>query len=343
MPFGHLTPELLQVLITIAAFFLIGLPLIARRVRLPASNGMKIVPPDAPTPHQRELFRRIDADAAQQGFRPLGFVTSTTLDGKNLCRFYESLTDSTTLFVAVIGSHTGDRGVISYQIISRLTDGTFLSTSNRPVSSVFAPMPHIHKQSVAGAGLGLVAELHRQRLSGVSSPLWRRETLDELLQRMESEHVKFVNYQVERGFLKQNPKTGYFHATYRTGLAGISNFLNPFSDNFTLKRLAAGLLFGTLPAALAIYYQDLLPGGEHLLVYFGYLIGAIGVALSFRHKVFLWTILLLYPVSYLDKSKDVTALIVAAFLAHRLARALLLREAKKLGVAKPATEQKRAA
>ena len=316
---------------TIAIMLVIGLPLIRSTTRLPRVLQFATVEPTALTAPQAEFFRQHDEKLGAMGYYPGPIYSVPNLSGRNLSRVYFNSSEATFANVATLTSAKGQRGLSYVEFITRYQDGSSLTTKNADISTVFPLMPGRVSQNFPGvtdlAELKRRHEARRASLTG-SGEVFVNEK--DFFTRFQDAHQKWADYQVQRGVLRSDPAVGY-RGTLLLGLRGVRNYLNPFADNFTFPRFAAGVICGLglpLLAILnpgnilqAIQWQGSTPAQTHLLVLLvAYVLAGAVVGYLFTGKSFIWAFLLGY-VSWLvfPQHTNVAYVLVMTVVAHQVA------------------------
>jgi hypothetical protein len=302
-------------LAAVAGFFLVGLPLIVGRVRVPRRVVFEPVPEAELTPGQAAYFARLDAELAELYYFPAGTRRATNLQGRALVRTYLSSADQAIILMNLMtsGVEGAAESPMNYlEIVTHYGDGTVLSTRNAEISDVLETLPGhiIQERKSLRAAARLKAEHDRKAAELlVHGPLHMRP---EDFERVFDEfHERWCCHQLQRGLLlvvASDPSR--LRPTVTTGLRGVANFLNPFADNFSWPRLAVGLLVGiALPTAAALWLAG--PGGVQVerlaaasglsplqctLAGFALLLTLTGAIVGwlFTGKAFVWSFLLSY-------------------------------------------------
>lgn len=304
-------------LAAVAGFFLVGLPLIVGRVRVPRRVVFEPVPEAELTPGQAAYFARLDAELAELYYRPTGTRRATNLQGRALVRFYLSAADPAVILMNLMASGVegaGEHPMNYLEIVTRYADGTVLGTRNAEISEVLDTLPgHFIQERKGLRAAAQLKAVHDRRAAELlqHEPLYL--SADDFERVFDEFHERWCRHQLERGLLvavASDPSS--LRPTLRTGLRGIANFLNPLADNFSWPRLAAGLLVGiALPAAAALWLAG--PGGAQVervaaatglsplhctLAGFALLLTLTGAVVGwlFTGKAFVWSFLLSYLV-----------------------------------------------
>jgi hypothetical protein len=257
-----MAPDLVLFLLVVAAFFVVGLPLINRKVWLPMELEVEDVTEAELTDGQRDHFARLDDELGGLGYRPAKTYTVANLQGYNLIRTYLSDADPAMVHAMLMRADVGlgdAPSALNYvEVATRYADGTSASTRNGDVSSVFVEPPNVDLAVRRTAvRVNDLKQAHDRRTEAfrIREPLYARaDQIDDLLT---EHHRKWTRYQLDRGALSLDAEAGRLRPTVRTGLRGIGNFLNPFADNATPARVVLGLLLGLgLPVAGVLLFGD---------------------------------------------------------------------------------------
>jgi hypothetical protein len=202
-------------------------------------------------------------------------------------------------------SVVGDSFATCVEIVTRYADGTRLSTKNTQVTSVLATMPNRIVQQFPG--IQDVVELKRRHDRKAEtllnrSPEFRPDST--YFSDLDEYHERYCEYQEAKGLLRFDAKAGLYRATYKTGLRGIYNFINPLADNFTVPRFVAGALLGAgIPLLAATQHERIVSwlssfGSSGLVLVGAFLTpiactaAAIAIGYIFTNKAFIWAIVL---------------------------------------------------
>jgi hypothetical protein len=301
--FMHLDTESVRLLVTVGIMFLVGIPAITRKVWLPRNLQCEEVPREKLTPRQAAFFDAYDKEMAEIAYFPLSTFRVINLKGTNLNRAYISSSDPARCLVTMMS--TGGSFTSCLEIVTRYADGTRLSTKNTQLSSVLATMPNRIVQQFPG--IQDVAELKRRHDRKAEKLLSRSPEFrppSSYFSDLDEYHQQFCQYQESNRLLRFDNAAGLYRATYRTGLRGVFNFINPLADNFTVPRFILGALLGAgLPLIAATQHARILSWlssfGASNLVLAGSLLtpvactlAAIAVGSIFTNKAFIWALVL---------------------------------------------------
>jgi hypothetical protein len=299
----HLDPESIRLLFTFGVLFLVGIPAITRTVWLPRNLQCEQISRDKLTPRQAAFFDSYDKKMAEMAYFPISTFRVTNLKGQNLNCAYANSADPARCLVTMIG--IGPSFTTCLEIVTRFADGTRLSTKNTQLSSVLAIMPNRIVQQFPGIQDPIElkrrhdekAETLQNRSPEFRSPSTYFSDLDEY-------HQQYCQYQESKKLLRFDTATGLYRATYRTGLRGVANFLNPLADNFTVPRFALGALLGAgLPLIAATQHAQIVAwlsssGAANsamaglLLTPLACTLAAIAIGTIFTRKAFIWALVL---------------------------------------------------
>jgi hypothetical protein len=133
------------------------------------------------------------------------------------------------------------------------------------------------------------------------------------------QYDKQLTYQVKQRVLRLDPTKDEYRVTLKWALRMQRNMFNPFSDNFTLLKLAAAVAVGTLPVVVSLGHAQILRWLEPIasvqadiglvsMLMLAYAIAGVAAGLIFRHKSFIWAFLLAYIPTLLMPSTNSHAL-----------------------------------
>jgi hypothetical protein len=245
----------------VMAFFLIGLPMITRRVSVPRKIVFESVADHDLTANQSRFFADLDPRLLEMGYRPVGDRRTVNMQGKALIRTYMCEADPAVIMMNLLTSEvegTGEHPMNYLEIVTRCADGTTLSTRNAEISEVLATAPmHIvqeRKGVVDPAKLKLAHDARARDLM-VHEPLFSRP--DEFERAFDEFHERWCRHQIDRGLLvPRSDDPEQLRPTVKAGLRGIANFVNPLADNFTLPRFLLTVTLGLTVPVVALLWLD---------------------------------------------------------------------------------------
>jgi hypothetical protein len=293
--------------IVVIMMLVLGLPLIASRVWLPAKLQFEDVPAQKWTPGQAVFFQETDSKLSPQGFHPLATFRVANLQGTNLNRAYGNSSDPARILVTLMSGPGGQITNNYTEIISKYQDDTILSTKNSNVSTMFDSLPGRIAQSFpAIRDLEELKQRHDAKAATLVArgPSYRDAA--KFFDEFQDYHRRFCEFQQSHRLLKFDQKAGVYRPTVWTGLRGIRNFLNPLADNFTWARFAAVVLFAAVLPVVVISRSATivdwlrsrtgLDPGNALMVALGSAFTLAGgvVGYLFKQKSFIWALLLGY-------------------------------------------------
>ena len=297
--------ELSILLITVVVIFVFGIPLILQKHWLPRELQFEQVPPEQLTPEQAKFFASYDAELGSLGYAPVFTYRVPNLQGKNLLRTYVNPAETARCSVTMLSFGTAQQTYAEF--VTQYADGTFFTTRNVDISSVFKRLPNSIVQDCRG--VTRLAELKRRHDAKaqellIQGPMFFNR--DKFFDDFRNYHIRFCEYQQSQKLLNWEPATNLYRMTVRTALNGIRNFFNPLADNFTALRFVAGLVFGAgLPVLVMLEPQKSAHwlasvcgfslGSAWLFLLLGsYVLSGIAIGLLFRQKTFIWAFLLGY-------------------------------------------------
>lgn len=299
---------------TVVVLFAAGIPVILRSVTVPVDLEIEEVPDGDLTPEQLGLFRQRDAELAELGFYPVRTACVVNMQGGNLVRTYLGPSAWELVNLNLMRAAPGGAATASMEVLEVTTvysDGALTITRNAEIDDVLDFLPDqvvADERGVTSAEVLL--QRHRGRTDGVTnrSPLQlRREQTDD---RWRDHHRRWAAHNVDRGLLRLDSEAEVYRPTVRTALRGIANYLNPFADDFTLRRGAAALVFGLVaPIGILLYLKTGTPApmegfGDRLGVDPRWVFAAVGamalgvsgavIGRLFSTKTMIWSFLLAY-------------------------------------------------
>jgi len=245
--------------IAVVAFFVVGLPLITRKVSVPTRVEFEDVPEHDLTPAQTQYFSALDPEMHEFGYRPTINRRPTNMQGRALIRTYFSDADPAIIMMNLMTSEvegSAEQPMNYLEIVTRYGDGTVLSTRNAEISEVLEPVPgHIIQERRGLRGRASLKEAHDRKAEEllVRGPTYSRpEDFEAVFHEF---HERWCRHQVDRGLLVPvTDDPDRLRPTVKAGLRGIANYLNPLADNFTLPRFLTALLFGLVVPVLTILW-----------------------------------------------------------------------------------------
>jgi len=301
--------------IAVAGFFLVGLPLITKRVSLPTRVVFEEVPDHELTPAQTQYFAVLDPKMQELGYRPTVNRRTTNMQGRALIRPYLSEVDPAIVMMNLMTTEvegSGEHPMNYIEIVTRYGDGTILSTRNADISEVMEPHPAQIIQERRGlrepAALKAAHDRKAEEFLTRGPMFSRSEEFEPVFHEF---HERWCRHQVERGLLvPRDDDAERLRPTVKAGLRGIANFLNPLADNFTPLRFVTAIVFGLVVPVLAILWLTG-PGSfviarmasatgfaqtTCVVACLGFMLTFVGVVvgLLFITKAFIWCFLLTY-------------------------------------------------
>ncbi len=243
----------------VLAFFVIGLPLITRRVSVPRTIVFERVADHELTEGQARYFADLDPRLLAIGYRPVGDRRAVNMQGRALVRTYMCDADPAVITMNLLTSEVegaGEHPMNYLEIITRYADGTILSTRNAEISDVLATVPgHIiqERKDVGDPAKLKLAHDTRARDLLVHGPLHSRP--DDFERAFDEFHERWCLHQIDRGLLvPRSDDPQRLRPTVKAGLRGIANFVNPLADNFTVSRFVAAIVLGIVAPVAAVHW-----------------------------------------------------------------------------------------
>ena len=334
----HWDPEAIHIVLAIGVIIALGIPSIMKTIWLPRELKCQEIPPEQFTAKQAARFAEYDRKMAEIGFTPFSTFAATALPNQNINRMYASPADPARCDIMVIGVKQSSTTCVEF--VTRFADGTRLSTKNSEFSSVFAPFPKRITQTFSGVtDPAVLKSYHDRKTETLRERMPEFRPLSSAMADLEDYHRQFCEHQVSKKLLRFDADCGIYRATYGTSLRGITNFLNPMADNFTLPRFCLGALLGaglplaavTQHAIITLWLSAWMPTQANLahalLLPAACTLAGIAVGAIFTRKSFIWAILLGYlPAKLFSVSGMPLGLsLYMAVLAHWTAQRLLAR------------------
>jgi hypothetical protein len=303
--------------ISVAAFFVVGLPLITRKISVPTRVEFEELPDHELTPAQSLCFAGLDPKLLDLGYRPTINRRPTNMQGRALIRAYHSDADPAIVMMNLMTSEVegSQEHAMNYlEIVTRYGDGSILSTRNAEISEVLEPVPgHIIQERRGIREPAALKAAHDRRAEEhlAHGPTHSRPQDFETV--FHEFHERWCRHQIEKGLLvSRDDDPDRLRPTVKAGLRGIANYLNPLADNFTLPRFLIALAFGLVVPVLTVLWLSG-PGVfvvTRLASATGFapltcviaclavmltLVGVV-VGLTFVTKAFIWCFLLTYVI-----------------------------------------------
>ncbi len=303
--------------IVVAAFFVIGLPMITKKVSLPTRVNFEDVPEHELTAGQAQYFTALDSGLLELGYRPVYNKRPTNMQGRALIRTYFNAADPAIVMMNLMTSEvegSGEHPMNYLEIVTRYGDGTILSTRNAEISEVLEELPeHIIQERRGLRDPVALKGVHDRRAAELlaKGPMHSRpEDFEPVFHEF---HERWCRHQVERGLLVHcDGDANRLRPTVKAGLRGIANFLNPLADNFTIARFLTVLVIGVVVPVVAVLWLTG-PGtfvisrvasssgfapATCVVAFLAVVLTVAGVivGLLFTNKGFLWSFLLTYVV-----------------------------------------------
>lgn len=234
--------------VIVGLFFVVGLPMILKNVRVPSELEIEEIPHLDLSPDQIDFLVPWDNRLAAMGYMPRLNYRVANLQGANLVRGYFSTTEWPAISLNLLRSDVKpgmDQSVCFLEIASLFADGTLLSTRNVELDEVLEPPPFHIIQDYKGEDDPVRLKAHHDLR--VRSLVQRGVTHlppEELFDRLREHHSRWTEHQLNRGALRRDESSTMLRPTVRTALRGIRNFVNPLADNFTVARFVLALVAG---------------------------------------------------------------------------------------------------
>lgn len=244
---GDLLPAFLSIAAPVLVF---GVPAIMLAATLPARLGVQPVKKAELTDAQRRWLSEIDGLLLPQGYAPALTFTAVQVGNRNLGRAYLSSGDPAVAMAGSVVSKAEEGSPLAstwFELETRYEDGTEVGTSNSADTGRFAAPPHVERRklphlrnplAVKGAH-DKACEPHRAR----TARYFRAEELVELI---ETDHVRQMDYQVKAGCYVRKQDGGY-RLSFLQAVRHVVGYLNPFEQRQLWRRLASAVLVTGLP------------------------------------------------------------------------------------------------
>jgi len=302
---------IIYIVIFVAILLIFGIPRILSKVTLPGDFSWAEIDELRLTKPAQALFQKVDQLAMQLFYQPVKIFTIPGLPQLNENKLYYNENEATGLLVTAMQSQ--QRVVAVLEFATRFEDGTELDTGNAPVSGLFAEPPWRTVQRFPGVtDLNKLHEAHRRRVEEMKSrgiaPRFARA--ENLMEEIRQSQVRQMDYQVEKGILRKDEQANLYRATPKIAFKGVSKFINPFADDFTVKKFAVGVVAGlALPLlwGFAVGYFDVMAlignffvGSSSRQIEFlalapGFVLAGLVMGWQFPQKGFLWGFIISIP------------------------------------------------
>jgi hypothetical protein len=271
---------------------------------------------------------------------PIKIFTIPGAPQKNEIKLYYNENEATGLLISVM--LTPQRTVAVFEFTTRCEDGTELDTSNGPVSGLFAEMDWRKVQRFPGQmDLGKLHQAHlnsveQMKQKGVAP---RHQAVDNLMEEIRKSQVRQMEFQVGKGILRKDEKANVYRATPKIALRGVSKYINPFADDFTIMKFVMGVVLGlgitllwvfavdrfSLESALRDYFVGYAPAQITFLAYVpGFILAGLVLGWQFPQKGFIWGFIISIPGVFLLPATATNPLVysvvaaMAGFTANKL-------------------------
>jgi len=295
---------------TVAVLILIGVPNILKNLRL--SRELKFTHVDINTLDHivdTGYFKKIDTALKRLGFDRNKDFLVTGMIGDSYCRDYHD-NDGTMALVTQIVTKNGETQK-SAEFCAVFEKGGEIVAQHGQISPVAPARPEKDVHIFPGMENleKLLAEFRgklKERLSQGDSI--KRIDPEKVFDYIQEDYTKDMTWNVEQGYMRLDEKTNQYLPTTRLAAAGVTNFLNPFTDNFTTSRFIKGYaaaLTMTLGAPL-IAHTGGVPHGyslgtlneyqeEFLPLAVTFIAAGIAIGAAFERKSLIWALLAVAP------------------------------------------------
>jgi hypothetical protein len=300
----HLDSEILYIVVTVALFFILGIPRIRRNVFIPRDLQFQEVPAAQLTAAQSEFLNSYDQQLARLNYYPFTTFRVPNMLGHNLIRIYLNAAEPAKCALTMVASKNKSLFSAHIEFATRYSDGTRLVVNNNSVTGVLNDLPGvIFRRCGRVTDLGELKRRHDAEAQELSDRGVIFYTRDNYFDDFRQYHVQYCEHQAEKGLLRWDAGSGVYRATTSTALRGIGNFLNPMADNSSVLRFVAGLLLGGgLPilwimerGPISRWVESHGPDGPFaasLLPMLVYGLAGLSIGLFFSRRTFIWGVLL---------------------------------------------------
>jgi hypothetical protein len=299
-------------LIGILSILTFGLVEIVKRIWLPAELQFEEMLEGFWEQKLGEYFKKHDLFLKPLGYFQFLTMNIANLQTPNAMRIYTNPMDPAIFSVNAIGGlkdikYSGKNYV---SITTHFEDGTLLTTRNVNISSILEiPTRNVIQDFPGEASLEKLKQKHDLKVKdfNIRNPIYLRQSnVEKYLEDFRKYHKEFCELNQSKGLLRFDISSNFYRATYKTGLRGVVNYLNPLVDNFTWKRFAltclAGFVFPLVGSLfiteIEIFAQTQMRITGDFVIYgflaFIYSLGGISIGLMFTDKSFIWGFILGY-------------------------------------------------
>jgi len=289
----------------VAVLLAVGIPAVTRLVKIPGRVRLRPVDENEISEDTLSYFKTTDSAVSEPGFQHVVDFIFPGHAAKNENRLYYRPSDGTTLVISV--QRSGARSERLFEFVTSFEDGTEVTTTNAPVSLVFEEPPWQEIKRMPGSTrIERVFDFHKKRVEKKQASVHYPDE-DRLLEEISQSQEKLFRYQVETGLFREDEETGMYVATSKVALRTVANILNPFTEEFTPPRFAAGfggalaLFSGAVFLLQKMGVQQAMSDaygaeqGTYLSFSPAFVLAGLVAGLAFTRKGFMWGFLISLP------------------------------------------------
>jgi len=233
-------------IVLVVALFVLGVPLVMSRVRVPGTLVFREVPPDELTERQTACFADLDRMAAPIGYGPASTFRVADFPNRTLSRLYLSSRNPAVLYAHAITDRGNRTAPVNYcEFVTVFGDTLAVTTTNAPRISAFPPIPENPSQSLPNVrDLAELARRHGERAEHLGRGLPMFLGRDEVFVRNAASHERWCRIHVTGGYLRFRRGRRSLSPTWRLAVRGVIVYLNPFAGSFSSAKFAFGVVLG---------------------------------------------------------------------------------------------------
>lgn len=250
-----LDADLVVFLYTTGKIVFASMPRLRRNARtVPAHYQIDAINPTSLSEAQARYFAPYDEKLAALSYWPVCTYRVSNY-GHNLLRNYVNPLETSRCVIMIhelalkIKGKPSPTNSCTMSFHTRFTDATILTTRNMRIKSILDRPPyHIVQER---PGITEPAEMKREhdnRAATMGCPVPPPSDASGTFKDVQSEHVRFSEYQLARGALRMNEDGKSYSIADKAHWRAIRNHLNPFAHRFSVRRfLPAALVAMALP------------------------------------------------------------------------------------------------
>jgi len=281
-------------------------------LKVPTHYQIEQIDPARLTEAQARYFAPYDEKLAAMNYWPVCTYRVSNY-GHNLMRNYVNPMETSRCVIMIhelalkINGKEALTNSCTVSFHTRFSDATILTTRNLPIKTILDRPPYQVVQERPGITEPVEMKCeHDQRAASMGCPAPPPADAPSTFKDVQSEHVRFSEYQLSQGIYNLNADGQSYSITDKAHWRGIRNFLNPFAHRFSIRRfLPAASVATVLPLFAIIKFAPAAADAARnigfppvtaaeAVILASYLIAGAIIGYVLERQTFVWVFLLTY-------------------------------------------------